>query len=94
MSIEEEDEDVQNGSKTIFIDEIDDGFITIAKLHEGSAFGELALLEHKPRMATVRCLNTCHFMVLNKDNYTRVIGAKEKRLYHEKINFLKNIPIF
>lgn len=29
----------------MFFDELDDGFITVAKLSEGSAFGELALIE-------------------------------------------------
>lgn len=33
-------------------------------------------------------------MVLSKNDYNRVIGAIEKRAYLEKINFLKNIPIF
>jgi hypothetical protein len=33
-------------------------------------------------------------MVLSKDDYNRVIGAKEKRIYYEKINFLKNLPVF
>lgn len=45
-------------------------------------------------MANIRCLKNCHFMVLSKEAYNRVIGAKEKRAYQEKINFLKNIPIF
>ena len=45
-------------------------------------------------MATCRCLKNTHFMVLSKNDYNRVIGALEKKAYLEKINFLKNIPIF
>lgn len=33
-------------------------------------------------------------MVLSKKGYNSVIGAIERRAYQEKINFLKNIPIF
>jgi hypothetical protein len=33
-------------------------------------------------------------MVLTKDAYIRVIGKIEKRAYNEKINFLRNIPVF
>lgn len=78
----------------IFGNEIDDGFLTVAKLSDGSAFGELALLEQKPRMATIRCLKNTNFMVLSKSDYNHAIGAIERRTYAEKINFLKNIPIF
>lgn len=52
------------------------------------------MLEQKPRMATIRCLKTSHFMVLSKDDYNNVIGKIEKRAYNEKINFLRNIPVF
>lgn len=33
-------------------------------------------------------------MVMTKQGFNDVMGAKEKRIYSEKINFLKNIPIF
>ena len=68
--------------------------ITVAKLVDGSAFGELALLEQKPRMATIRCLQNTHFMVLTNDAYAQIIGKIDKRNYNEKINFLRNIPVF
>jgi hypothetical protein len=45
-------------------------------------------------MATIRCLKDTHFMVITKHDYNRVIGAIERRAYADKINFLKNIPIF
>lgn len=33
-------------------------------------------------------------MVLSKNDYIKVIGKIERRTYNEKINFLKNIPVF
>ncbi len=51
-------------------------------------------MEQKPRAATIRCTENSHFMVLSKADYNRVIGKIEKRVLHEKINFLRNIPVF
>jgi len=45
-------------------------------------------------MATIRCLKPSHFMVLTKTDYNKVIGKIEKRTYNEKINFLRDIPVF
>ena len=33
-------------------------------------------------------------MVLTKADYNNVIGKIERRVYNEKINFLRNIPVF
>lgn len=33
-------------------------------------------------------------MVLSKNDYNRVIGKIERRTYNDKINFLRNIPVF
>lgn len=33
-------------------------------------------------------------MVLSKVDYVKVIGKIERRAYNEKINFLRNIPVF
>jgi len=74
--------------------EEDQVLVQVAKLVDGSSFGELALIEQKPRAATIRCLQSCHLMVLTKADYSRVIGKIEKRTYNEKINFLRNIPVF
>lgn len=52
------------------------------------AFGELALLSNKPRMATVTCLDNCHFMILTKDAYEYVIGKMERRMLSDKVDFL------
>jgi CRP-like cAMP-binding protein len=63
-------------------------------LTDGHAFGELALLNHKPRMATVRCLTKTHLMVLTKEAFDQVIAKIERRVMNERLNFFSELPIF
>ena len=70
------------------------GFFTIATLSDGKGFGELALLQQKPRMATVRCLEDTHIMVLTKSAVDEAIGKIERRSLNDKVNFLRSIPMF
>lgn len=69
-------------------------FFTVANLAEGNAFGELALINNKPRMATVTCLDNCHFMVLTKEAYEYVNGKMERRMLNDKVDFLSKLPAF
>jgi CRP-like cAMP-binding protein len=41
-------------------------FIEVSKLKSGDTFGELALLNDKPRAATITCITDCHFAILGK----------------------------
>jgi CRP-like cAMP-binding protein len=45
-------------------------------------------------MATVRCLENTHLMVLTKEAFDEAIGKMERRSLNDKINFLRNIPVF
>ncbi|TNV85029.1 hypothetical protein FGO68_gene16462 [Halteria grandinella] len=74
--------------------ENDPGFFTIAFLNDGQAFGEMALIHNKPRMATVRCVQKTHLIVLTKEAFEAVIGKMEKRLLNEKLDFMQNLPFF
>jgi glucose-6-phosphate 1-dehydrogenase len=66
----------------------------ITTLGEGEYFGEMSLLNSKPRNATVRALTPCNLFVLDKDSFNRVAHdhpefkeavAKlvEERLHHD-----------
>lgn len=52
-------------------------FIQVAILKGGNSFGELALIQHKPRAATITCRTDCKFAVLVKKDYQKVLGKKE-----------------
>ena len=46
----------------------------VAEKFTGDSFGELALIEDKPRTATIICKEECHFAVLDRDNYKEILG--------------------
>ena len=66
----------------------------LAVLGDGDAFGELALIYDKPRIATVKCLERCHFIVLSKTEYKSALSEIERRKTNELINFIKMLPVF
>jgi cAMP-dependent protein kinase regulator len=67
----------------------------IKQLESGGAFGEKAILEEKPRTATVRvCSDTCSMGVLHKDDYMRIIGQTFKNQVCSIVNSLKQFEIF
>lgn len=42
-------------------------------LEDGKSFGELALIQHKPRAATIICKEDTHFATLDRAGYDRVL---------------------
>lgn len=70
-------------------DEFNQYFIEISQLQTGQSFGELALIEQKPRMASIRCLQDTFFAVLSKKDFNKVLGVIEKKKYNEKVTFLR-----
>lgn len=46
----------------------------VKTLGSGDAFGELALMENRPRAATIICKENCHFAVLEKTPFNRILS--------------------
>ncbi len=44
----------------------------------GDSFGELALLNEKPRSATIICTENCLFGVIDKNNFKQILSQKEE----------------
>ena len=69
-------------------------FREVVKLSDGKSFGELALIVHKPRMATVKCETSTYFAVLYKTDFQKSVGKIEKKKLNKMIDFLKNVACF
>lgn len=47
-------------------------------LNTGEAFGELALINNKPRSATIVCKENCYFAVLEKEYYNNILRNDQR----------------
>jgi len=48
----------------------------VANIHEGHFFGEMALLDDRPRRATVTALTECHLLRLERADFERLMAAE------------------
>jgi len=63
---------IQNGSVKI-TKIVDNKEIILAVLGKGDIFGEMALLEDKPRAATAEVYEDCTLLAVNRENFTNLI---------------------
>jgi CRP-like cAMP-binding protein len=70
------------------------GQLKAGTAESGGSFGELALLQEKPRAASVFCETDCSFGVIDKEDYVRIIGRHQHRVLEAKISFLASLTIF
>lgn len=66
----------------------------IGVCRKGDSFGELALLKKQPRGATIQCISDCHFSVLSKADFDRIIGKVKEILLNRKVDFLLSVSLF
>jgi signal transduction histidine kinase len=50
--------------------------VDIRQFHEGDYFGELALLDSRPRTATIACVTDCQLFVLEQATFRGVVSAR------------------
>jgi hypothetical protein len=70
------------------------GLMEVAQLGKGKAFGELALIQNKPRAASIRCLQETHLAVMSRNDYDKVVKKLDAAKLKEIVDFLKNMPQF
>ena len=71
---------VKHSQKDTVEIELDD-FNEAGILYKGNSFGELALISDRPRSATIQVRERSSFLVLNKSDFTNILGGiAEKRL--------------
>eukprot|EP00347_Sterkiella_histriomuscorum_P008621 403344394 len=92
--LNEVNDEIENEQSEEDMDEFWLRYIEISQLQTGQSFGDLALIEQKPRMASIRCLTETHFAVLSKKDFNKVLGVIEKKKYNEKVQFLRSLPFF
>ena len=62
-------------------------------MHEGSHFGDFALIHKKPRLATIQCLEDCLFAIIDKQMYDSEF-KNIKNHHNARIKYLQTIPFF
>lgn len=72
---------IQSGQVEV-LKETDGKTVRLALRREGDFFGEMALFEHKVRMATVRALGTARILTIDKKNFLRRIHEDPSLAYH------------
>lgn len=60
----------------------------------GESFGELAILNNEFRAATAVTQTECHFAVLSRADYEKVLLSKEQEAMEIKISNLLKMPMF
>lgn len=60
----------------------------------GESFGELALINNKPRAATVLATTNVTLAVLSKKSFKALIEKFSERKLNEKLNFFQSHPMF
>ena len=74
-----------------------DNKVTMTEVHvflDGTSFGEAALIDKKPRNATIQAKTECHTAVLDKFNYQRILSSVMKQKQMEQVYFLQKQPPF
>ena len=63
-------------------------------LSDGDCFGELALINNKPRTATIVSQNLVYLAVLSKKDYNRILATHTYKSLDERVDHLKLLPSF
>jgi CRP-like cAMP-binding protein len=69
-------------------------FTEIGVLTTGGSFGELALLSEKPRSATIFVREKSSFLVLNKKDFSKILGEIAERHLNLMVRFLQQVSFF
>ncbi|KAJ3280216.1 hypothetical protein HK104_000825 [Borealophlyctis nickersoniae] len=68
--------------------------VAVAKLSAGQGFGDLALINDSPRLATIVTSEPCELVFVEKADYNRIIKFIHEKEEKEKVFFLRKLPMF
>lgn len=66
----------------------------ILEYEAGMYFGELSLLNKKPRAGTIRTMTDCFFASIDAEAYERLLKKDNQTQMEENFRFIKQIPYF
>ena len=66
-------------------------FVKVVSLIEGNSFGELALINDKPRAATITCEQDCTLGFISRNDYKRILEKIERRYIEKRISFFGDL---
>ena len=79
---------ILDGQVRVYKSDQDQKQIEIAKLGAGSFFGELALLEQGTRSATVACITSCEFFILDQPSFLGLLEITDANVIHRLFTIL------
>ncbi|CAI2382562.1 unnamed protein product [Moneuplotes crassus] len=68
--------------------------VEVTRLNAPNSFGEIALMEYKPRAATIKCVEDCVFALIDKSNYQKIFGRLQRRIYEKIVKLFRSVPYF
>ena len=69
--------------------------VEVGQLKEGDSFGELALMqEGSVRAATIKAVEPCELLKVEKDDYSRILKTLMSDELQEKVDFLRQVGLF
>lgn len=57
----------------------------------GQSFGERAMLDNKKRAGTIITMTDCHFAIVGREAYDRLLKKDQEMKIYEKILFMKQV---
>ena len=64
----------ENNEKGEIVKRMEAPLTDVKTLNTGDSFGELALIDNKPRAATIICKSDSHFAVLEKKDFNSILS--------------------
>ncbi|KAL4426768.1 hypothetical protein ABPG74_006546 [Tetrahymena malaccensis] len=85
---------IQNQDSPEKKQEEDDSLTCVKVLNQGEAFGELALLNNKPRLASIIAHENTYLAVLDKKEFGIILKEKEEQKLLKEMGFFAKLPFF
>lgn len=71
-----------------------EGLFEFIALNDGKSFGEMALMNNRPRGATILCKEDTFFAVMGREDFQNTLMKVEERLQKGYIEFLSNLVVW